>query len=136
MIGYHKSKGHEITVVFDGWAEGKGKETREGIGGISVVYSGIGEKADAVIRRMIADRTHKWVVVSSDREIESSAWAVSSVPIASGLFLRYLVEKNEDGNYGALDSEENEDYSDSAKKGSSRKPSRKQKEIRKVVEKL
>src|SRR3989344_5932260 len=53
LYNYKKLKGHDITVVFDGWKSGYPTENREVISGIKVVYSRLGEKADEVIKRMV-----------------------------------------------------------------------------------
>lgn len=66
---YRKSRGHRITVVFDGWVSGSPVEEREREGGITVVYSRRGEKADEVIKRMVQRQEMETVVVTSDREL-------------------------------------------------------------------
>lgn len=125
LVEYNKRKGHDITVVFDGWKEGRGAERHFATGGIRVVFSALGERADAVMKRMVAaDR--KWIVVSSDREIQGHAWAVGSVPIGSDEFLDILEGK------GAAVRGESEDRGEDESpggplKGSPKKRSRKQK---------
>ena len=47
LVAYHRRKGHGITLVFDGWKGGPGRESRSMTGGITVIYSGLGEKADS-----------------------------------------------------------------------------------------
>jgi len=100
LVAYGRNSGHQLTVVFDGWRDGKGHETRAVYGGVTVIYSGLGEKADSVIKRVISMERRKWTVVSSDREIESFAWRMDSVPISSQLFRdaldRSRVEQEED----------------------------------------
>src|SRR3990167_10170312 len=51
LYNYKKLKGHDITVVFDGWKSGYMTERREVTKGIKIVYSRRGEKADEVIKR-------------------------------------------------------------------------------------
>jgi len=70
---YTKIKGHTITLVFDGWKNGQLKETVSRLGGLTIVYSKLGEKADSVIKRMLSSSTKSWIVVSSDREISDFA---------------------------------------------------------------
>ena len=53
LIEYKKRKGHDITVVFDGWKTGESHESRYVTGGVRVIYSRVGEKADSVIKRII-----------------------------------------------------------------------------------
>jgi predicted RNA-binding protein with PIN domain len=50
---YRRKKGHEVTIVFDGWEGGAAEEERERISGIDIIYSRRGEKADDVIKRMV-----------------------------------------------------------------------------------
>ena len=54
LAEYRKIKRHEITVVFDGWKSGSGDESHSVTGGIKVIYSKLGEKADAVIKRIVS----------------------------------------------------------------------------------
>jgi predicted RNA-binding protein with PIN domain len=46
---YRRQKGHPVTVVFDGWLSGLGREVEARSGGFHVFLSRIGEKADEVI---------------------------------------------------------------------------------------
>jgi predicted RNA-binding protein with PIN domain len=57
------------------------------IGGIKVIYSRIGEKADSVIKRVISCKKCGWIVVTSDRDIADHAWATGSTPISGWDFL-------------------------------------------------
>jgi len=41
LIEYRNKKGHNITVVFDGWKTGGAQENQSVIGGIKVIYSSI-----------------------------------------------------------------------------------------------
>src|SRR3972149_6056353 len=70
---YAVIKGHDITVVFDGWKGGQPSETHEKCHGINVIYSRLGEKADQVINKLLSAPTKSWIVVSSDREIYNFA---------------------------------------------------------------
>lgn len=126
--------------MFDGWKDGPGRETRNVTGGITIIYSGIGERADTVIKRIISLQQRKWVVVTSDRAIVSFAWRVTCVPIDSEDFsravakaLREIDKKGEPDDYYA---EEEEEGYQIMKKGNPRKRSKKQKEIQRVLEKL
>jgi len=90
LIIYRKKKGHDITLVFDGYKEGLGKETMEYQGGIRIIYSGAGEKADDVIKRIISTEKGFWIVITSDRDIEKSAWRENCVPVSSSVFFEIL----------------------------------------------
>jgi uncharacterized protein len=68
---YKRKKGHEITVVFDGWDQGSAQEERDRQGNISIIYSRRGEKADDVIKRLADNSSEEIIIISSDREIAS-----------------------------------------------------------------
>ncbi|MBI4822640.1 MAG: NYN domain-containing protein [Nitrospirae bacterium] len=91
---YKKQKAHDITVVFDGWKRGSHTETLYIDSGIRVVYSRLGEKADIVIKRLLEDKRH-YIVISSDRDIQSYAWSHDSVPVDSEEFLRIIEGETE-----------------------------------------
>jgi predicted RNA-binding protein with PIN domain len=90
LAQYGKTKGHDITVVFDGWKSGGLREESFVVGGIRVVYSRLGEKADSVIKRIICTGKKEWIVISSDREIAGRAWSCGCVPVPSGTFESFL----------------------------------------------
>ncbi|MCX8033810.1 MAG: NYN domain-containing protein [Thermodesulfovibrio sp.] len=91
LIIYSKEKRHEITLVFDGYKEGPGKETSEIKGGIRIIYSGAGEKADDVISRILKTEKYSWIVITSDRDIEKTAWKENCVVIDSSIFSDILM---------------------------------------------
>jgi hypothetical protein len=132
LVGYRKRKGHDITVVFDGWRGGPGPESRSATGGVEVVYSGLGERADSAIARRLRDRARQWIVVSSDREVQRAAWAEGAVPVSSEEFLSALEGRALSGE-GA---EGEDDYPESRRKGSPRQPSRKDRERERALRKL
>jgi uncharacterized protein len=122
-------------VVFDGWKEGSGNESYSVRGGVKIIYSGLGEKADAVIKRLISSEDREWVVVTSDRDIAAHAWARGSVPVPSGAFLPVIEPKRHSGGEG-IEGTDEEEESQARRKGSPRKLSRKERALRRVVEKL
>lgn len=133
LIEYRKKKGHEITVVFDGWKSGGAQENYSVIGGIRTIYSRIGEKADSVIKRIISSERRGWIVVTSDRDIADHAWAAGSVPVSAGDFLKAL----DRGIPSYFDEEEyDEEYIESHRKGNPRRISKKEKAIRRALSKL
>lgn len=133
LIGYKKRKGHDITVVFDGWKTGTAQENQSVTGGIKVIYSRVGEKADSVIKRIISSDRRGWIVVTSDRDIVNHAWALGSIPISADGFLNaiekgipsYLFEKEGD-----------EEYIEPQRKGNPKRLSKKEKAIRRALSKL
>lgn len=128
LVAYNKRRGHDITVVFDGWKEGRGAERRIATGGIRVVYSALGERADAVMKRMVTP-ARKWIVVSSDREIQAHAWAAGSVPVSSDEFLDVLERQSPAAGDAPTGREEEDEEENAGRplKGSPKKRSRKQK---------
>lgn len=90
LIAYRKQKSHNITIVFDGYKQGLGKESSEIIGGIRVIYSGLGERADDVIKRILREEKKFWIVITSDREIEREVWRQNCVSIDSSIFYDIL----------------------------------------------
>ena len=134
LIAYRKRKGHDITVVFDGWKTGESQESRSKTGGVTVIYSRIGEKADSVIKRVIGSGKSGWIVITSDRDIARCAWSKGSVPIQSEDFVR-IVEQHAQ-NYPATEEYGDKEPQKPCRKGSSRKLSKKEKAIRRALIKL
>jgi len=66
---YRKTKHHPVTVVFDGAGADHGIENMLRWKGVHVLFSRLGESADAVIKRIVTREREKIVVVTSDREI-------------------------------------------------------------------
>ncbi len=91
LINYSKEKKHDITLVFDGYKDGPGKETSEIRSGIRIIYSGAGEKADDVIERILKNEKAFWIVITSDRDIEKAAWREKCVVIDSSIFSHILM---------------------------------------------
>ena len=130
LAAYRKKKGHDITVVFDGWKDGRGHESRTTEGGVTVIYTGLGEKADSVIKKTVSKSPTPMIVVSSDREIQKHAWSHGATPIDSELFLRVLERDGETEGH-----EEEADYQERGK-GNPRQLSKKQKAVKRALAKL
>jgi predicted RNA-binding protein with PIN domain len=137
LCKYSEIKGHNITLVFDGWKSGQNVETKIQIGNVNIIYSKIGEKADFVIKRILSEEIKPWIIVSSDREIADFAYKKDVVPVSANEF--------EDKLYAALNSfssgwmekvSEELDIMPISHKGSPRKPSKKQKKKLRALEKL
>jgi predicted RNA-binding protein with PIN domain len=86
LAGYRKLRGHRITVVFDGWVGGSPTEERDLAGGVEIIYSRLGEKADEVIKRLLGKGDEEILVVTSDREIATFAVRRGQSAIASAEF--------------------------------------------------
>ena len=87
---YQKIKQFKVTVIFDGWRTGRREPVGEKIDGISVLYSQLDEKADAVIVRLAREKASGSVVVSSDREIRRAVERFGAVAIAASEFSQIL----------------------------------------------
>ena len=74
-----------LLYLTDGKA-GSGDESHSVTGGIKVIYSRLGEKADAVIKRIVSSEKKQWIVITSDREIADHSWANGSAVVSSGEF--------------------------------------------------
>lgn len=90
LADYRKHRGHRITVVFDGWVGGSPQEERDRAGGLDIIYSRLGEKADEVIKRLLAKGSEEIMVVTSDREIVNFAARRGKTSIASAAFSSLL----------------------------------------------
>ncbi len=135
LIDYRKKKGHDITLVFDGWKTGESQENYYVIGGIKVIYSKIGEKADFVINRIISSDRREWIVVTSDRDIVNHAWASGSIPVSAGDFLK-AIERKIPSYFYEEEYDDRDDYIEPRRKGNPRKLSKKEKAIRRALSKL
>jgi len=134
LIEYRKRRGHDITVVFDGWKSGGIQESQSVIGGVRTIYSRLAERADAVVKRIISSDKREWIVVTSDRDIAAYAWTSGSVPIPSEDFLKAMEQKQ---NEGETSSDEDEQYDMTfRRKGNPQKLSKKEKTIKRILSKL
>jgi len=138
LISYNKTRGHEITVVFDGWRGGTREGTRTAHGGINIIFSRLGEKADAVIKRILQMKgSEGLILVTSDRELVSAAWAANAVPVPSDEILKKLSPLREKTGPGAS-REAPGDFEEETKIPArrSRTLSRKQKAVERALGKL
>ncbi len=136
---YSELKDHNITVVFDGWKNGKAVETKLTAGKINVIYSRIGENADHVIKKILRSERTQWIVVSSDREISDYAARRDIVCISSEEFdnkLYSALNRPEEANDEISSSYEDEDGIPAKRKGNSRRPSKKLKKKIQALNKL
>ncbi|MFN3479036.1 MAG: NYN domain-containing protein [Thermodesulfovibrionales bacterium] len=94
LIRYRERKGHRIILVFDGWKSGGVREEHMERGGIRIIYSRLGEKADSVIKRIISTERQEWIVITSDRDIASEAWRCGSIPVPSEVFYEKVIDED------------------------------------------
>lgn len=92
LARYRQAKPMSLTVVFDGWRSGGATETNLQQDGITIVYSRLGEKADAVVIRLARQKNNGVVVVSSDREIRNAVERFGAVAIHAQEFYDILEE--------------------------------------------
>lgn len=134
LAEYRRKKGHDITVVFDGWKSGGNEEMHMTVGGMRIIYSRLAEKADAVIKRLITTHQKEWIVVSSDRDIAAHAWSRGSVPVPAEEFEKALgrMEQAAAGDYDLIEESDEE----TPRRGNPRKLSRKDKALMRALAKL
>lgn len=134
---YKKSRGHKITIVFDGWIDGSPIEEHDRENGVDIVYSKKGEKADEVIKRMAKGKGEEIVVVTSDRSIADSVSRNGVVPISSPEF-EIVMDRMTHCEHHHLDDEDpdNNVSGKTGKKGPSRKISKKKRLIFERIKKL
>lgn len=133
---YSDLKGHIITVVFDGWKNGKAVETKLTAGKINVIYSRIGETADYVIKKILRSGQAPWLVVSSDREISDYAVRRDLVCISSEEFEIKLRSMNISAEMNLDNNEADTSIKSSRQKGNPRKLSKKLKKKIQALNKL
>ena len=80
---YKRVRSHRITVVFDAANKPLLAEQRSQHKGIRIIYSGQGETADTVIKRICQKEGEKVLLVTTDRELASYAEARGSVAMDS-----------------------------------------------------
>lgn len=137
--------------MFDGWKSGGLKEDHIERGGIRIIYSRLGEKADTVIKRIISTERQEWIVITSDRDIASQAWRCGSIPVSSEIFYEKLFTQlagdgtlrldlrqaqGEKGCYEEPIEPEIKSEHSFTPKGNPYRPSKKEKAIRRALSKL
>jgi len=135
LSAYKKLKGHDITVVFDGWKTGGHREEHLVTGGIHIIYSRLGDTADDLIRQRLMQDRKEWIVITSDREISRHAWSAGAVPVPSDLFRKRL-EQSGSHKSGCCCGNPEDDDDDMPKKGNAQQPSKKDKTLSRILRKL
>jgi uncharacterized protein len=144
LAGYRRLRGHRITIVFDGWEGGSPREERDRAGGLDIIYSRIGEKADEVIKRLVAAGMEELLVVTSDREIVSFAArrgkaSIPSIDFAQrldGIAASLVSDATAPVRTDAEEEETDDDHRAGKKKGPSRRLSRKKRAALARIKKL
>lgn len=140
LAGYRQLRGHRITVVFDGWVGGSPHEERDCALGVEIIYSRLGEKADEVIKRLIARGAEEILVVTSDREIATSAVRHGQSAIAAAAFDERLEQiaagEPPAGSDGAEGMDGEDDRPGMKRKGPARRLSKQQRAAQARIRKL
>jgi predicted RNA-binding protein with PIN domain len=132
LIRYRQVKALNLTVVFDGWRSGSATETRLAQEGISIVYSRLGEKADAVIIRLAREKSSGAVVVSSDREIRNAVERFGAVAIHAQDFNDILQELDFPGGEDGIDDWQDRQSNHSSRNHLSKLDRKRQDKLRKL----
>jgi len=141
MVRYKRLKSHRLTIVFDGWIGGSPNEERTREGGITIIYSRLGEKADEVIKRIARKRGgEEIVVVTSDGGVAAAISRTSGVTISSPEFEDKVRMEEEEAvlfEKGMLAEDDDDDpMVGTKKKGPSRRISKKERLKQKRFKKL
>ena len=143
LAKYNRGKRHTVTVVFDGWMEGSFREEHLDEGGIHVVYSRRGERADEVIKRMCRLAVgSELVVVSSDREVAMHAERSGGVSLSSPEFEGKLMDGrdepplHDDDQFEGDEGDRRDVSLTTRKKGPARKLSKRKRKTARAVRKL
>jgi predicted RNA-binding protein with PIN domain len=83
LRNYKRLKGHSFIVVFDGRQERSWAEHRGRSGGIDVIFSRPGEKADEVLKRLASEKREGITVVTSDRDVASFAEKKGAIAVSA-----------------------------------------------------
>jgi hypothetical protein len=141
LAGYRKTRGHRITVVFDGWLSGPPQEERDREAGIEIIYSRRGEKADEVIKRLARQHADETIIVTSDRPVMDAAIRSGATAIPSREFEARIRQARNAPAQGPLLPHKDDDDDDPStrgtkKKGPSRKSSKRDRLKQRSMEKL
>jgi len=137
LAAYKKLKAHSITVVFDGADAPRLSNRKDSKKGIRVHFSGPGETADTVIKKIASSKKEKALVVSSDKDIVDFASSKGASTISSKEFEEKM-KMAEHMMIKGLDDEDGETgwMPTTRKKGPKRRLSKKERRNRIKVNKL
>ena len=135
LSDYQRIKEHRVTVVFDGWQGEDRFEERDRFKGVDIIYSGYGDYADDVIKRLIENSEEETIVVSSDREIISHAENYGKTALSSAEFealMNKALNSSTTKQFAAADNQER----GRKKRGPSHRLSKAQKSMQKIMKRL
>jgi len=137
LSDYKKIRGYTVTVVFDGWQSDNAFGSSDKVSGINVIYTGRGEKADDLIKKMAEKMKTQALVVTSDRDIATFAIKHGAVVIPSPEFenkIRMVTDETFD--YEFCRDDEPERLTGTKKKGPARRVSKIERKKRNRLNKL
>ncbi len=136
LAGYRRTRGHRITVVFDGASQTThpGNPTTKG-GTIRVIFSRSGQKADQVIQWMVRELGEGTIVVTSDRELQAEVERRHGTVLSSEEF-ELKMELAIYGDQKGIDPKDLIDAKTTRKKGPSKRPPKKVRKMKSRIEKL
>ena len=132
LASYRRAKGHDITVVFDGWRSGSTNQVEEKRDDVGIVYSRVGERAESVIVRLARKKGSGCVVVTSDREVRNAVERFGVVALYASQFSAILNDRFESFN----DGQPEHDNPVTRKRGNPRRLSKKERKRREKLQKL
>ena len=132
LQSYRRHKGHRITVVFDGRERGGSSEATQHVGGVAVRYSRQGETAYVVIARLAREGGSGILVVSSDREVSVATRRQGAACVSSLEF----IGKVEASRLASVKGGEEEDRPVKMGKGTSRRLTKAERQLRRRVRSL
>ena len=143
-LGLYGNKLHHlITLVFDAWQQSGASRQVIHRNGVTVIYTGQGEKADGVIQDLIRSHGKGAAVVSSDLEVIAVAKAFGAFSIRSQEFVTRLASsvfqgeavRRPQGGFSQKDSDE-EPVRSKEKKGNPRKLPKKVRQRNRIMKKF
>jgi predicted RNA-binding protein with PIN domain len=136
LAAYRKIKSHRITVVFDARHSPSFSRQNDSRKGIAIRFSGRGESADDVIKRMAQQEREKALVVSSDREIVDFAAICGAATISAPQFEDIIQKATDVEHRGRVSENDSVRVSRIKKKGPSRRLSKRLRRNRIKIKKL
>ncbi|MCA9451357.1 MAG: NYN domain-containing protein [Nitrospiraceae bacterium] len=143
-LGLYGNKLHHlITLVFDAWQQSGASRQVIHRNGVTVIYTGQGEKADGVIQDLIRSHGKGAAVVSSDLEVIAVAKAFGAFSIRSQEFVTRLASsvfqgeavRRPQGGFSQKDSDE-EPVRSKEKKGNPRRLPKKVRQRNRIMKKF
>ncbi len=110
LAQYKKLKNHSIILVFDAYISGEKEDSFEASGGIQIIYTKIGEKADQKIMELAKNYRDNALIVTNDREIIRFVESCGSSTVSSEAFESKVIQTValESGEFSKFKAEDDE----------------------------